>query len=111
MACILTKPGVEFAVIAPAGFHILWALEEIARSGAMDVTITSGTDGEHSGPDDPHHRGEAYDIRCHDLPDPSLFLQDLQHILGTGQFFSFIEEPGTPNEHIHCQLRKGCTYP
>ena len=111
MSVLLVKPGVEFKVIAPAGFRILWALTEVASGDGPDLTITSACDGAHSGPDDPHHRGEAYDVRCHDLPDPALVLQDLQHILGTGQFFSFIEDPGTANEHIHVQLRKGMTYP
>jgi hypothetical protein len=111
MALLLTKPGVEFTVIAPAGFQILWALQEIARDGNQDLTITSACDGLHSGVDDPHHRGEAYDLRCHDFPDPALLLQDVQHVLGTGTFFSFIEDEGTPEEHIHIQLRKGMSYP
>ncbi len=35
----------------------------------VDLTITSGTDGAHSGPGDPHYHGEAYDVRSHDLDD------------------------------------------
>ena len=107
---LLVKEGVAFTIIAPAGFRILGALEEVARAHALTVTITSACDGEHSGPDDPHHRGLAYDIRTHDLPDPAIFLQELQEELGTDEFYSFIEAEGTPNEHIHCQLRKGHTY-
>jgi hypothetical protein len=76
-----------------------------------DLTITSGTDGIHSGPDDPHHRGEAYDVRTHDLPDAALALQAIQEFLDSVHFFSFIEDPGTAGEHIHCQVRKGTTYP
>ena len=117
MSVLLVKPGVEFTVIAPAGFRILWALQEITHDQLYDITITSACDGEHSGVDDPHHRGEAYDIRCHDLlgnlkvMDPAVLLQDIQHILGTAKFFSFIEDEGTANQHIHIQLRRGQSYP
>lgn len=107
---IHVKKGVEFTVIAPAGFRILSAIEAVARAHALTVTITSACDGLHSGPSDPHHLGNAYDIRTHDLPDPVIFLQELQGELGTEEFYSFIEAEGTPNEHIHCQLAKGHTY-
>ena len=106
---VLTKPGVAFTTIAPAGFDILAALQLTAQDGP-DLTITSACDGEHSGPDDPHHRGEAYDIRSHDLPDPISTLQEVQHLLGP-KFFAFIEDEGTPNAHIHIQLRHGEVYP
>jgi len=111
MGTVQCKEGVQFAVIAPAGFKILWGLSEVASGRDADVTITSGTDGLHSGIDDPHHRGEAYDIRCNTDPDPATLLQDIQHVLGTSQFYSFIEDDGTPNEHIHIQLRRGASYP
>lgn len=107
---ILVKEGVEFTIIAPAGFRILGALEAVARAHALTVTITSACDGTHSGPEDPHHLGNAYDIRTHDLPDPAIFLQELQGELGTEEFYSFIEDPNTSNMHIHVQLTKGHTY-
>ena len=108
--CVRVKPGVEFAVIAPGGFVILAAIQETAISLSHDLTITSGTDGEHSGPNDPHHRGEAYDIRTHDLLDKSAALDKIESILGD-KFFAFLEDPGTDNEHIHAQVKKGTTYP
>lgn len=104
------KDGVLFQIIAPGGFRILAALDLMARLADEDLTITSATDGEHSGPDDPHHRGEAYDIRTHDLQDKERTLSVLEGMLGTA-FYAFIEDPGTPNEHIHCQVAKGTTYP
>jgi hypothetical protein len=107
---IRVKPGVEFAVIAPGGFRILWALETIAYLGDYDITITSGTDGVHSGVNDPHHRGEAYDIRTHDLSDKEHTLSLIKGTLGPA-FYAFIEDPGTDNEHIHCQVARGQTYP
>ena len=81
----------------------------------MDLTITSGTDAalEHSGPNDPHHRGEAYDIRTHDLTEQqkASVLSALMAVLGWDRFYAFIEAPDTENEHIHLQVKKGTTYP
>lgn len=108
--CLRIKDGVQFAVIAPGGFRILWALESVADAVSHDLTITSGTDGAHSGPDDPHHRGEAYDVRSHDLPDKQDALKRLLDTLD-GRFFAFLEDPDTDNEHIHVQVRKGTVYP
>lgn len=126
MFAIRSKPGVEFSTIAPAGFHILVALDHAAQVTGRDVTITSGTDGIHSGPDDPHHFGCAYDIRCHDLvPDDKLtllyqimlelattpFADSRAAQITTEQFFGWVEDAGQPNEHIHIQLRHGKQYP
>lgn len=110
---IRVKDGVQFTVIAPGGFRILEALSGVARHMGLDLTITSACDGEHSGPDDPHHRGEAYDIRTHDMTvdQKPLVLNAIQVYLPTASFFAFIESPGTDNEHIHVQVRKGTTYP
>lgn len=105
------KEGVKFDIISPGGFHILAAIDSAAAFISHDITITSGTDGLHSGPDDPHHRGEAYDIRTHDLPDKNLALQSIMNRLGDLKFFAFIEDPDSDNEHIHCQVRKGIMYP
>lgn len=90
--------------MAPAGMRILEVLKSITHSYPFDVTITSGTDGKHSGPTDPHYTGEAYDIRTKDLTDAQKqqLLKDLINHLGV-KFHAFIESPGTDNEHIHCQ--------
>lgn len=115
---IRVKDGVSFeyngkACISPAGFHILSALEMVAARLSHDLTITSACDGEHSGPDDPHHRGEAYDVRSHDLDQVShAQLVNLTNLyLNAAKFYAFIEDEGTPNEHMHVQLRHGILYP
>jgi hypothetical protein len=108
---VRVKDGVQFTVISPAGFHMLSAFDMAARYCQHDLTITSACDGEHSGPDDPHHRGEAYDVRTHDLPDKQLVLTTIMNYLGTTKFYGFLEDPETDNEHIHCQLRHGIMYP
>lgn len=113
MNIVDTKDGVLFAVIAPGGFRILSAIDQVAKSYAMDLTITSGSDGVHSGPNDPHHRGEAYDLRTHDMTPQQKtdVLDKIMAILGYDCFYGFLESPGTDNEHIHIQVKKGTVYP
>ena len=109
------KPGTTFAY-HPAGFRILEAVRATALKLDIDVTITSGSDGLHSGPSDPHHSGEAYDLRTKDLPQPVkvALLAGIRDELGEDEpnrrFYTFLEAPGTSNEHLHCQRRKGTSY-
>src|SRR6266403_2404229 len=105
------KDGVEFTVIAPGGFAILAALDNAAGNIGHDVTITSACDGAHSGPNDPHHRGEAYDVRTHDVPDKEALLSWIKGSLHEDYFFAWIEDAGGDNQHIHVQVRKGTIYP
>lgn len=113
MSIVTVKDGVEFKVIAPGGFAILAAIQAAAEVTKLKLEITSACDGEHSGPDDPHHRGEAYDVRTHGMDDLDRYfaLQIIRGILGEEKFYVFLEDPGTPNEHIHAQVAKGMTYP
>jgi hypothetical protein len=111
MSVVRIKPGVLFTTIAPGGFRILAAIDFVAEGNAHDLTITSACDGEHSGPNDPHHRGEAYDVRTHDLDNKDDVLKQLQFQLGTESFYAFLEDPGTDNEHIHIQVKKGTVFP
>lgn len=128
---VLVKPGVEFTVIAPAGFRLLGAIELAARRVGVTLTITSACDGAHSGPDDPHHRGEAYDVRTRDLPEavkhtvlaeimrgcnddgvgPAQPVPGVAGSLASSKFYGWLENAGTDTEHIHVQIRKGRTYP
>ena len=108
--CVRVKDGVQFTVIAPGGFALLSAIDLTAKEIKHDLTITSACDGTHSGPTDPHHRGEAYDIRTKDLPSPQHALETLQVQLGP-LFFAWIEDEGEDNEHIHCQVRRDTVYP
>lgn len=112
MGCVYTKSGVLFTTIAPGGFRILSAIDQAAASLDENLVITSACDGEHSGPNDPHHRGEAYDVRSHDFTDDrkTTILSAIMQTLGSA-FYGFLESPGTDNEHFHFQVRKGTTYP
>ena len=113
MGVVLVKSNVLFTVIAPAGFRILSAIDQCAAKLDCDLVITSGCDGTHSGPADPHHSGEAYDIRSHDFSpeQKDRILAQIMNALGPDHFYGFLEAPGTDNEHFHIQRRKGTTYP
>ncbi len=107
------KDGVNFSVIAPAGFRILSAIDQVAESLSVDLVITSACDGEHSGESDPHRSGEAYDVRTHgfSLDLKQQILDGVMRRLGFSRFYGFLEAPNTDNEHIHVQRRKDTTYP
>lgn len=111
MSRVTIKPGVTFSVVAPGGFAILQALKTL--SSAYDLVITSGTDGIHpaGGANDPHYRGEAYDVRSHVMSheQQARFLSDMGRLLGD-KFYLFLESPGEPNEHFHIQVRNGQRY-
>jgi hypothetical protein len=113
MNVVRVKDGVMFSVIAPGGFHILSAIDQTAAKLGIDLTITSACDGVHSGELDPHHFGNAYDVRTHDLTDSQKgsVLAVVMDFLGWESFYGFLESPGTDNEHIHVQVKKGTTYP
>lgn len=120
--------AVRFDVIAPAGFRLLAALDNLSRDWPSDIFLTSGTDGAHSGPTDPHKRGCAYDVQTNQWP-----LMDTKQAFvravveraegngasavsvgggwGTTHFWGWVENAGEPNEHAHLQLRQGVSFP
>lgn len=109
---IKVKDGVEFTVVAPAGWMILQALKRASEYLLRDLTITSACDGAHSGPNDPHKKGEAYDIRSKDIEIESkeYVLDIIMRGLDGKQFYGYLESPGTLNEHFHIQRAKGTTF-
>jgi hypothetical protein len=109
---IKVKEGVEFTVIAPAGFLILQALKDASKYLMKDLTITSACDGNHSGPEDPHKKGEAYDVRSNDIEIgyKEYVLDVIMRRLDGKAFYGFLESPGTLNEHFHIQRAKGTTF-
>jgi hypothetical protein len=129
MGALQFKPGVIPGPLTLAGAAILGALARTAIALPFDLVVTSAADGPHSGPDDPHHLGNAFDVRSHEIPEPQktavlkLVMHDLStstHQMGrnpilvaageglaTECFYGELEAPGEPNEHFHFQLRKG----
>jgi len=108
---IKIKDGVKF-VYAPGGIRIIQALKSISKMINHDLTITSGADGVHSSSDDPHYRGDAYDVRSHDLGliEKQQVLANLNNLLPRAQFYYFLENSGTPNEHFHIQTKNGTQF-
>jgi len=105
------KPGVKFTTISPSGYVILEALKRTSKFLNIDLTITSACEGTHSGVDDPHYLGEAYDVRSKDLGDnKQLVLEHVRGLLDGNDFYSFIESPGTINEHFHIQRKKNTIF-
>lgn len=109
---VRVKAGVEFAIVAPAGFVILTAIKQASKDLGIDLTITSGTDGAHSGPKDPHKTGEAYDVRSHDFSHEQKMavLRAVMGSLEVGRFYGFLEGMNGPDEHFHFQRSKGTTF-
>ena len=118
------KDGVQFAKIDTGGLRIIAELVHVAQALDTDIWITSGTEGVHSGPEDPHPQGRAYDadVEPHDTAKLQEIVQTLMGCLGiivtaqdggwvTEKFFGWIEAAGTPNEHAHIQVRHGVIYP
>lgn len=110
---VLVKDGVQFTKIAPGGFRILSAIDYAALTLSVNLTITSACDGTHSGPNDPHLRGEAYDVRSHDFDvvEKKDVLDTIMAQLGFSEFYGFLEAPDTENEHFHFQVKRGTIYP
>lgn len=112
MGVVRVKPGVEFGIIAPGGSRILSAIDQVAAPLPVDLTITSGSDGAHSGWEDPHHSGNAYDVRSHDLGElKEKVIASIMAVLGYEHFWGFIEAEGSDKEHFHFQVKRGTTYP
>lgn len=133
MGLLTIKPGVQLDQMTIAGALIIAALFRTAVRLQLALIVTSGTDGEHSGPADPHLRGEAYDVRSQTftgdqkalvlatvldcLAEFTGALGGRAHVdatpsgMATDLFFGFLETAGQPREHFHFQLRRGMRMP
>lgn len=121
LGVVLFKEGVSLSAtvgpyvgtLAPGGVRILSAVETTARKLGRNLTVTSACDGEHSGPLDPHKKGEALDVRSHDFDEATkpVILNCFLSLLPADQFYCFLEDPGQDGEHWHLQVRKNTTYP
>jgi hypothetical protein len=108
---LTTKPGVRFAVITPALLHMLGVLERLSHMllglPAEGLVITAGSDGTHMA-GSKHYTGEAIDVRSKTLSAVAkhALVKGLRDELGE-RFTVLLEDEGRPNEHVHCQVRKG----
>lgn len=128
MYVVRWKLGARWDTPTSAGTRILGALDRAAPVCRTDLEVTSGTDGAHSGPNDPHKRGVAFDVSVQGFS-PALVVQVktyLEQVLGS-LFTVLYECPTSPTEpqlariasvnpeatgpHFHIQPRKGTTWP
>lgn len=129
MGCVRWKPGARLDKLTIGGACLLAALARTASYLPFDLMVTSGTDGVHPAPDNPHAAGNALDVRSQDLPtdqvdrvlrlvmgDLAMLTMQLQASptlesssggIVTGLFFGWLEDAGTDNEHYHFQVRNG----
>lgn len=106
------KQGVQFGEFNPFYAQIAVTLMDIQKSILeWPLVITAGKDGVHA-PNSAHYRFQAVDIRTHDMPENyhvSWLVGALTQRLGE-KFTVLLEDEGTPNEHIHVQLRRGVSF-
>jgi hypothetical protein len=124
------KAGVDLSTLEAGGCRILSVLALAPLMLGFSLTISCGNEGH--GPDDPHTKGNALDIRTRDLT-PLQILQlhaYAQQQLGTELFTvlyevpiaeraaiddslqAYIYGPSDPNaQHLHLQVRRGKEFP
>ena len=116
------KAGVRVVVRTAALEHIEnCILDTQDQLGYPDIcVVTSINDGRH-GTNSRHYSDEAEDLRTKTDPPGRMgdmgtlankkrFTRTLREALGS-RFYVILEKVGTPNEHIHAQVRKGHSYP
>ena len=114
MAIVVCKASARLKALTPGLLRILKELEKSASvitDPVREVVITSINDGKHA-PTSRHYTDEAVDIRMKNFPTDAArkrFISDLRHWLGP-EFYILRESKGTPNDHLHVQVRKGHTY-
>jgi hypothetical protein len=108
-----TGKGVRFQEFTPAMLHMLVRAERFAIgvSEVDEIIVTSANDSKH-GAGSRHYTNEALDFRTHNWPNQESrrwFRRELERVFGP-QFRCLLEYEGTPNAHVHAQVRKGHIY-
>jgi hypothetical protein len=110
LAC---KAGVRFKGFTVPLLHLLGALLRVGRARGEVLTITSGSDGQHSlKPYSRHYTLEAVDFRTKHLATSAEkhdLIAQVQRELGD-QFSVLLENEGRSNEHGHAQVKRGHEY-
>lgn len=94
---------------------MLGVLERLSREffglPPEGLVITSGSDGTHM-EGSKHYTGEALDVRSKTLNATvrQQFITTLRAQLGPS-FTVLLEDVGTANEHVHCQIKRGRRFP
>ena len=120
------KAGCQTSILAASGVRILGALERCAQVLQRELVITCGCDSHP--PNDPHSKGEAFDVRSHDLTpaQKTSLLSSMMQALSEGpqdlilqkdggyvtsHFFGWLEHADQVTEHLHFQQRNGIVFP
>jgi len=107
---VICKPSVRFKGFT---FPLLTILDTLVyldrhpvKGQPADIVITSASDGKHK-VGSKHYTNEALDVRSKTFKYEAreLFICALAHELG-GLFTVLYEGDGTPNAHIHVQVKK-----
>lgn len=113
---VICKSSVRFKRFTPAMMALLNTLYAVdlgkLAGQPEDLVITSANDSGHMATSR-HYRDEALDVRSKSFASVAAkraFRAHLEAQLGP-QFRVLLEQLGTPNEHFHCQVRKGMTFP
>ena len=110
MATLTVKASARFKAFTPALLHMLTTLARI-DAPVPELVITSANDSKHL-PSSKHYQNLALDLRSKSFPNArskAAFRAALEKALGP-RFRVLLEGVGTPNEHFHVQVRKGCVY-
>jgi len=113
MAKLTVKASVRFIEFSSALLHILVRSQRLVEglTEIDEVVVTSANDSTH-GAGSRHYTNEALDFRTKNFPSRDFtrwFRRALEETLGP-QFRVLLEDEGTPNEHLHAQVRKGTKY-
>ena len=120
------QPSVRFALIAPAGFRILAAIDSLPALLSRDIFISCGTEAHPLA--DPHSTGEAYDVSVMGWSGVEIetALTALRQTLGPLFYAQYevqnsasdltpsrlaVVNPNATGSHLHTQRRKGTIYP
>lgn len=127
------KEGAQIGRPRPAGFVLLWALQQVAINEGLPLVITSGDEPRGRSPLDPHMTGEAYDVSVSGLDEVVIWglWKALVSRLDQARFTVLFEVPRAQaptityqplrdvmllNDtatavHLHTQRKKGTSYP
>jgi hypothetical protein len=113
MAALTCKSTVRFKAFPPAMLRMLRAVYTVARelTEPPEIVITSANDSTHS-EHSQHSRDTALDLRVKNIPTEAgrrELAAELRAELGPS-FTVLYEAAGTPNAHLHLQVRKGHSY-
>jgi hypothetical protein len=113
MARLTVKSSVRFKAFPPAMLRMLMGLYAVAASidDVPELVITSANDSTHS-PNSRHYRDEALDIRVHNFPTEAArrrLAATVRDVMGP-QFTVLYEAAGTPQAHVHIQVKRAHTY-